>query len=101
MRKCLEDPRNIKIPIQIPMQLQTNYRLFADGFKSPNPTLVISAKCQILQLFAAKNRPFYFDFANDKIFLKNLPVSTTKRPSHGRNRIDDSKIDDKLKNFTS
>ena len=36
--------------------------------------------------FAAKNRPsFYFDFANDKIFLMNLPVSTTKRPSRGRN----------------
>ena len=30
---------------------------------------------------------FYFDFANDKIFLKNLPVSTTKRPSRGRNRV--------------
>ena len=37
--------------------------------------------------FAAKNRPFYFDFANDKIFLTNLPVSTTKRPSRGGIRV--------------
>ena len=45
-------------------------------------------KCQILHLFAAKNRPsFYFDFANDKIFLTNLTVSTTKRPSRGGNRV--------------
>ena len=57
-------------------------------FQIPYPTLVISAKCQILHLFAAKNWPsFYFDFANDKIFLTNLPVATTKRPSRGGNRV--------------